>query len=52
MSPAEWKMQPTIQEKPDVYRLHVQVYVQMYCGLHFLNTVERGKFENIHSKQN
>jgi hypothetical protein len=31
-------MQPTIhkQEKPDIYRPYVQVYVSMYCGLHFL----------------
>jgi hypothetical protein len=39
MSPAEYKMQPTIhpEEKPDFYRFHVQVYnVPMYCGLHFL----------------
>jgi hypothetical protein len=24
------------EENPDIYRLHVQVYVSMYCGLHFL----------------
>jgi hypothetical protein len=38
MSPAEYKMQPTIhqEENPNIYRLHVQVYVPMYCGLHFL----------------
>ncbi|KAH0818138.1 hypothetical protein GEV33_004653 [Tenebrio molitor] len=31
-------MQPRIhlEEKPDIYLLHVQVYVPMYCGLHFL----------------
>jgi hypothetical protein len=21
---------------PEIYRLHVQVYIPMYCGLHFL----------------
>jgi hypothetical protein len=28
-------MQPTIhpEEKPDIYRLHVQAYVPLYCGL-------------------
>jgi hypothetical protein len=31
-------VQPTIhqEEKPDIYRLHIQVYVPMYCGLHFI----------------
>jgi hypothetical protein len=31
-------MQHTIhqEEKPDIYHLHVQVYVPMYCELHFL----------------
>jgi hypothetical protein len=36
MSPTELKMQPTIHfQKAEYFSFNVQLFLEMYCGLHF-----------------